>query len=146
MAALTVTAAKVSASWDQGAIIRHYVVADAITSARGKAIALDANGKAVLADANGSATLPRAIGICVETGDEYGEANVAANGTIAVCVFGPVYGFSGLTPGAYGWVGTTAGEVVDAAPSTAYQYVIGQAVEDDVFFVNPGLSVPNSAA
>jgi hypothetical protein len=144
MAALTVTAANVSADWGQGAIIQNYQAAEALTV--GNVVALDSDGKLVKADANASLAKSRAIGIVVQTTDLYGSTSVAAGGYCSVCTFGPVYGFSSLAEGTYGWVGTTPGELVDAAPSTAYQFIVGQCIAADTFFVRPGIENPVSAA
>lgn len=142
MAALSITAKNVSATQDQGAVIRNYEAAAALTV--GQLVYLNSSGKVDKADANLSLEASRAIGIVVAGANTYDETTIAAGSRCSVCVFGPVYGFASLTPGTYGWVGTTAGEIVDAAPTTAYVYVVGQAVDADTFFVQPGISSPAS--
>lgn len=145
MATLTVTPRNVSASWEQGAILRNYVVASKITNAPGKGAALNSSGQVIAADADVTTTEAKAIGIIVETSSLYGELDAEAGSTVTVCEYGPVYGFSGMTPGVFGFVSKTAGELVDAAPTGGYQFAIGQAQAADVFFVSPGMASPVSA-
>lgn len=140
MTALTVTAAKVSADPMLGAIIRNFQAAATITV--GKLVALDSNGKLTLADGNGTDATAKAVGVCVAVGNEYGETSVAANGYASVCVHGVVYGFSGLTPGAYGYVSDTAGSIEDTTSGTN-SLNVGQAVAADAFFVRPGMIEPS---
>lgn len=147
MAALTATPANASASWEQGALLADYQVGSAITDAPLKVVYVsDADGKVYLADANAALANARAVGVIVSLQNTYGELNAAADSWVSVCTFGPVYGYSGMAEGQYGWVGTTAGEIVDAAPTTAYQYIVGQSIKSDVFFVRPGATAPVSAA
>lgn len=140
MTALTITAAKVSADPMKGAVIRNYQTAATITV--GKLVSLDSSGKLVLADGNGTAAVAKAIGICVAVANNYGETSVATSGYASVCVHGVVYGFSGLTPGAYGYVSDTAGDIEDTTSSTNSMNV-GQAVAADAFFVRPGIIEPS---
>lgn len=147
MAALSFTAKNISVNPSQGSIVRSYKAASSISSPLGKAVALDSNGDIILADANASQSAATAIGVIVALSNVYAEnATLAAGESCAVCVFGPVWGFSGLAEGGYGWVGTTAGEIVDTAPSTAYQYTLGQNLTSACFFVRPGIASPSSAA
>lgn len=144
MGTLSVTPGKVSADQSQGAVIRNHQAAAEITDAPGKAVSLDSNGKVVLADADGSEALSRGVGVIVNTVDQYGGTTVPANGRCSVCWFGPTYGWDSLTPGTFGWVSKTPGNVDDTAPTTAYQYILGQCMAGDVFFVNPGMKQPES--
>lgn len=137
MAALSLTAAKISADWTQGAIIRNYEAAAALTM--GQLVSLNASGKLTLADGNGTAAEARAIGIVVSTTDAYGSTSVASGQRCSVCVFGPVYGFASLTPGSYGFVSDTAGEI-DTAASATNSLAVGRAVAADTFFVNIGVA------
>lgn len=144
MAALSFTAANVSADQNQGAVIRNFEAASAVSV--GKPVYVNSDGKIALADANVSETEARAVGLVVNSADMHGATDIAAGARASVCVFGPVYGFSGLAEGTYAWVGATAGELVDTAPTGgAYQFIVGQALASDVFFVNPGTSKPASA-
>lgn len=145
MGQLSVTSKNVSASQEQGAVIRRYQVAADITDAPGKGVYIKSDETIDLADANLSLAGARGRGVIVNTSSIFGETNVKAGDWVAVCVYGPTYGWDNLTPGVYGWVGTTPGVLEDAAPSTAYQHIMGQADAADVFFVNPGISSPVSA-
>lgn len=144
MTALTVTPANVSADQNQGSVVRNYQAGGALTV--GQAVYLDSNNYVQAADANtSSVTTARGVGIVVNTPGPYGDTSIPSGGYCSICVEGPVYGFSGLTPGAYGWVSKTAGEIDDTAPTTAtYQYILGYAVAEDTFFVNPGITSPTS--
>lgn len=143
MAALSFTAANISADPNQGSIIRNFEAGG--TVAVGKPVYIDSDGKVQLTDANVSATEALGHGIVVNSASLYGDTSIAAGQRCSVCVFGPVYGFTGLAEGTQAWVGATAGELVDTAPSGgAYVRVMGYAVASDVFFVDPGQSTPAS--
>lgn len=147
MAALSFTAKNISVNPAQGSIVRSYKANAAITNPLGKAVALNSSGEIIEADANLSQAAATAIGIIVALPNIYSETgSLAAGEYAAVCVFGPVWGFSGLAEGTYGWVGTTAGQLLDAAPSTAYQYALGHCLSEECFFVRPGIASPVSAA
>lgn len=144
MAALTFIAANISADPNQGSIIRNYEAGGTVSV--GDAVYIDGNGKVQLADASVSETTSLGRGIVVNSASLYGETSVASGQRCSVCVFGPVYGFYGMTEGAWGWVSATAGDIDDSAPSGgAYQHIMGYAAAEDVFFVNPGLTAPTSA-
>lgn len=137
MTALTVTAAKVSADQTQGSIVRNYELAAEMTL--GTLVSLDSSGKLTKAQADGTAAEARAIGILVAGPYLMGGTTIASGQRGSVCTFGPVYGFSGMTPGAVGWVSDTAGEI-DTAPSSTNTIAAGRAWAADVFFVNIGVS------
>jgi hypothetical protein len=144
MTALTVTAANVSADQNMGSIVKGYQALSACSV--GQAVYLDGTtGKVAPADADAGTTEARGFGIIVEAANQYGETSIAADDYCSVCEFGPVYGFSGMTPGAYGWVSKTAGEIDDTKPTSAVQRILGHAQAADVFFVNPGESEDASA-
>lgn len=143
MASLTVTAANVSAWQEQGAIIQNFAVGTGGVDV-GELVSLDANGAVVKADANSTAALARPIGIVVGTTSLYGETAAAAGAYVSVCVFGPVYGFSSLTEGAYGYLSDTAGDISDAAISPGNAMVVGYAMRVDTFFVHIGIDEPVS--
>lgn len=145
MAALTVTAANVSAnSIERGSIVRFYIAGETLTP--GQAVYLDSNNKAWKAKSD-SAAHARAVGVVCSTDNFYGETTILAGGTAGVCIYGPVYGFSSLNSGQVGWVTATAGEIGDTAPTGgAWQFQVGHAVDDQTFFVDPGTASPVSAA
>ena len=69
-----------------------------------------------------------------------GVTDAVAGDRVDITVYGPVTGFSGLTPGAWVYASTTAGAVADAAPAGAsgdYKWFIGWAVDATTIFVNP---------
>lgn len=98
------------------------------------------------ADANAAASA-KAIGILVGLGVETPGTTVGAAGDRGtVCVFGLVYGFSSLTPGALLYVSATTGEITHTAPTGAgsWTYAIGYAWDATTVFVQPGLVAPVS--
>lgn len=126
--------------------VRPYVASG--TPQKGQAVyPTSAGDTAALAQANAAATA-RAIGIVVAVADPaLATANQAADGdAISVCVFGPVYGFSGMTPGAVMYVSAaTAGAIVTPAPSGGFWvWPIGYAEDANTLFVMPGVSAPAS--
>lgn len=146
MTSLTVTPRNVSADPTQGAVIRQYQVALQITNAPGKGVALDSNGKLTLAQSDGTAAEAKGIGVIVNLANLYGELTANADSWVSVCELGPVYGFSGMTPGTFGYVSATAGDIDDTKPTASgrYPHVLGQAQAANVFFVNPGITRPES--
>lgn len=134
---LTLTSANVSADQQQGSVIRN-VQAGAILTV-GQTVYIDGSDTAQLADANGaSEAVARAVGVVVAAPNMYGETSIASGDRCSVCVFGPVYGFTGMTPGARVYVGTTPGELTQTPPTpNAYQFTIGIAISASVLFINP---------
>lgn len=126
-----------------GAITRPGVAGGAL--AMGDAAYLNSSGQWVEADANVSAAVAGARGIVVAV-NEPGETTVASGDALEVCVFGPVGGFSSLTPGARQFLSNTAGELVETAPTGAGTWTspIGYAEAAGILFVNPGLAAPSS--
>ena len=145
MTALTLSANDISASEERGAIISQYITAADVIL--GQAVYLDANNQVSPAKADSSAHA-NAIGIAVIADNFYGETTIKSGGTAGVVVYGPVWGFSGLTSGEQGWVDkTTAGTINDTAPTGgAYQYAVGRAIDSETFFVDPGTTTPLSHA
>lgn len=56
---------------------------------------------------------------------------------IDVCVFGPVEGYTGMTPGALHYASDTAGEVSTTAGSNSK--IVGWALTAQALFVNPAM-------
>lgn len=144
MTVLSVTANNISASEERGAVLIRFVTGEAMSP--GQAVYLDSNNLCWKAKAD-SAAHARAIGIVVSgPGIFYGETTIPVGGTATICIGGPVFGFSGLSQGLPIYVDkTTAGSLNDAAPTTAYQFVVGQAEGNDTIFVRPGVGSPVSA-
>ena len=96
MSDITVTAVQVAALTENGAITRRHIAGG--TLATGQLVSLSADGFVDPADGNvAEGTLARPIGIVVSSYD--GETAVASGDPCTVCVFGPVSGFSSMTPG-----------------------------------------------
>jgi len=139
MAGLSLTAAKIRALTENGAVIRPYDAGEALTV--GNLVYVASDGDVMKADANATQAAARAIGIVVQSFD--GETTVANATPCSVCVFGPVAGFASLTPGANGYVSDTAGQIEDAVAT--YDRIVGYAERTDVFFVHPEQNDPSSA-
>ena len=139
MSAVSFTAVQIKPLVEQGALLQNYTAGG--TLAVGQVVALSADGKVDPADANGSSILAMGIGILVESYD--GETAVISGDPVTVCVFGPVSGFSGMTPGANHFVSDTAGKV-DTATGT-FDRVLGYAKTAGILFVNPQMNVVSSA-
>lgn len=145
MTALTVVAADISADWDRGSVLANYIANEAVDI--GMAVYLDANNKVNKAKGDTSAHA-MAVGIVVGAPNFYGEKTVNAGDYAAVCVQGPVFGFTSLINGENIYVDkTTAGSMNDASPTGGvYVYAIGHAIGADTIFVDPGGSSPVSTA
>lgn len=145
VAALVVTAGNVSANnIERGAIVRWYTTGEQITL--GQSVYLDSNNIAwrTLSD---SAAHSTSIGVAALADNFYGETVIKAGGQVGVVVYGPVWGFSGMSAGQPGWVSPTAGQIDDTAPTGgAYQFQIGHAIDDQTFFVDPNPQSPVSHA
>ena len=143
MADMTVTAANVSGDWNQGTVIRNFVAGGTVNV--GDAVYIATDGFVYQADANVLVANAKGRGIVVNSDDLYGSTVISATRSCSVALFGPVYGFSGMTPGTTGWVSATAGKIADAAPTGgAFQEPMGYAVSDVIFFVDPDTETPAS--
>lgn len=137
MTALTVTPALVRSL--EGSIQRVGVAGGAVNV--GDWVYKDANGAYQKAAGDDAVT---ANGVALVTGVSVPGATSAASGDgIVLTVFGPVAGFSGLTPGTLGYTSDTAGKVDDAAGTVTW--VAGRCDEATVFFVQPGMALPTSS-
>lgn len=104
----------------------------------GEAVYLKSDGKIWLSDAD-TAAESKAIGIVVGIGG-YGALSGVAGDMADVVLYGPVAGFSGMTPGADVFASTTPGAIEDTAPAGAsgdFVWVIGHARSASVIFVKP---------
>lgn len=131
MANYTVTALDVSPL--PGAIWRDY---DAGGSGNvGDLVYLDASGNVQVTDANAAATA-QALGIVVAAGS-IGATSFVSGDRVTVCEYGPVGGFSSMTPAGLGYVSETAAKIADTAPSTAAAVVcvVGFCESATTFFV-----------
>lgn len=145
MTAFTITGSQISASEERGSVLETYVAGEALTV--GQAVYLDSSNPAkaykALADTSAHAL---AVGMVVAADNFYAETTIQSGGQAVVCVYGPVFGVTGLTLGEMLWVDKdTAGAVTATAPTSAYQYALGHMQDNDVFFVDPGTTAPVSA-
>lgn len=138
MANITVTSGNVRALQANGAVVRPYIAGSTITI--GYLVYIGTDGYVDHADGDVDAASARSIGIAVESYD--GETSVASGNPVSVCVFGPVSGFSGMTPGANHYVSDTVGRLADAAGT--FSRIMGYAERAGVFFVHPEQNDPAS--
>jgi hypothetical protein len=113
-----------------GSTVRQFVAASSIDF--GEAVTLRTADGLVQKTANGSA---KCIGIAVSGSGGAGRTGVVAGESVGVVVFGPVAGFSGMTPGARAFLAATAGGL-DTAGTVAAGYSEGA----EVLFVMPSLA------
>lgn len=108
----------------------------------GDVVYVASDGDVEVTDGSASATA-EGIGIIVGVPGSipYTTALVAGD-RVSVCVYGPVGGFTSLTPGARGWVSDDAGKLEDAAGTVTFP--MGYAQSAEIFFVNPGMTAPTS--
>jgi len=138
MANISLTSANIRALQANGAVVRSYDAGGTVTI--GYLVYIATDGDVEHADGDVDAATARAIGVAVESFD--GETSVTAGNRVSVCVFGPVSGFSGMTPGANHYVSDDVGRIADAAGT--YSRIIGYAEAAGVLFVNPEQNDPAS--
>lgn len=136
MANLAVTAQNVRPL--DGAVTRPFIAGGTLSLGDTFYISGYSGDKGVIqrADANVSAATARVRGLVVAIGA--GKTTAASGDAVTGCVFGPVAGFSGLTPGAQGYQSDDAGKIEDAVG--AFDRFVGYAEAPTVFFVAPVLS------
>lgn len=114
-----------------GSVIREFDLGGALAVGDLCYIASDGD----VEEANGGAAgTAWAKGVVVSIGTEGAESGIAGD-RASVAIFGPVCGFSGMTPGAEHYVSDTAGAVDDANGTVTV--VIGYAEAADILFVDP---------
>ena len=137
---MAVTAANVRSL--EGAILRDFDAGG--SGSLGNAIYIASDDDVEQTDANlAVSSAGRGVVVAVH---KAGQSTFAAGDRVTVCLFGPVAGFSSLTPNTRQYVGETAGAIVETAPSGAgtWTWAIGYAERADVLFVMPGLAAPSS--
>lgn len=139
MAAVAFEATEIRHLPFNGALVRPYRAGGAITVGHLVYVATDGDVEAADANVDGPATATIGIAVCGLDG----ETAIASGDPVSVCVFGPVSGFSGMTPGDVLWVSDTVGRV-DTAAGT-FDRAIGYAERAGVIFVNPQINDPSSA-
>lgn len=120
-----------------GSVVRGYDLGEAM--APGDCVFVDTDGDINKADGNAVASA-KGIGLIVAI--QGGKALGALGDKASVCVFGPVAGFSSLTPGANGYVSDDAGKLEDAAGTCSR--IMGYAEAATVFFIHPEQNDPSS--
>jgi len=138
MADISLTSVNIAALQPNGAVVRGYTAGSELTV--GYLVFIGTDGYIDHADGDVDAATARAIGVVVESFD--GETTVDSGNRASVCVFGPVSGFSGMTPGANLYVSDTVGRIADAAGT--YSRIIGYAESAGVLFVHPEQNDPAS--
>lgn len=143
MADVTRTAADVSPLDIPAMIERCQLNAAATVGAPVYNVGSVANGVPLVAEADADiGTLSRAIGILVAIishGDREGVTVGAAGDPCDVLVYGPMAGFSGMTPGEPLYVSTNVGRIAPRGDLTTGDYVtqMGRAKTATEFFVMP---------
>ncbi len=139
MSAIALTAANIRPIVSRGAVLAKGTAGATITI--GQAVYMASTGSIGVADADASKAASFGIGIAVESFD--GETTINSGDPVTYCVYGPVSGFSGMTPGALGWVADAAGGL-DTAAGT-YDHIMGYAESATTFFVQHDLNDPSCA-
>lgn len=139
MADVSFTAAEIAPLREHGAVVLPGRAGGTITV--GHLVYMASDGDWERADANVSAAVARAQGIAVASYD--GETTINSGDPVSVCVFGPVAGFSSLTPGANLYISDTVGRIGDAVG--AYDRIIGWAMAAGTIFVSIQQNDPSSA-
>ena len=102
----------------------------------GKPCYIKSDGKAWLADA-GAFVSAQARGICTGVG-AYGKLVSVVGDMIDFTFYGPIAGYTSLTPGQDLYASAVAGEIGDAIPAaTNYKWVIAYALAAGQIFVAP---------
>ena len=102
----------------------------------GKPAYIKSDGKAWLADAAAMASA-QARGIVTAVG-AYGKLVSEVGDMVDLTFYGPIAGFSSLTPGDDLFASAVAGKIGDAEPAaTNFRWIIAFALAADTIFVNP---------
>lgn len=132
MADISLTSAQIAALTENGAVVRNYTAGAALTV--GYAVYISGN-RTVKHTAGGAAGTAYGIGVVVGTPHAGGETAIASGAACAVCVFGPVSGYTDGTAGAKAWVSNNAGRIADSAGTVAHE--LGYWENTGILFVNP---------
>ena len=123
----------------EGAIVRRFDAGGALSA--GDWVYVNTDGEVEQGDADVEAA-SQARGLVVA--DSTGATSFAAGQRVDVVVYGPVTGFSGMTPGDAIFVSVTAGAGDHTAPAAAgdYPFACGYAESAETVFVNPQAQEP----
>jgi hypothetical protein len=138
MADIALTAANIRALTENGAITAMFKAGGALGI--GDVVYLAADGDVEEADANVSNTVGRGIGIVVAGPSD--STTIAAGDPVTVCIFGPVEGWSGATPGNSVFVSNTAGRLADAAGTVSH--VMGRVISATRIWISPSYALSAS--
>lgn len=137
MADLTFTAGNIRPL--DGATVRGFDLGGVATP--GQAVYVASDGDVEKADANGAAALQKARGLVVAI--EGGKSSGIADDRVTVCVYGPVAGFTGLTPGANVYLSDTLGALSDTPGTNVIP--MGYCESATVVFIQPEMDIPASS-
>jgi len=137
MGDISLTATKIRALQANGAVVRSYDAGEDLTVGNVVYVASDGDVEKAQATAQASA---KGFGVVVESYD--GETSISDGDRCSVCVFGPVSGFSSMTPGDTIYVSDTEGKLADEAGT--YSHVMGRAERAGVLWVDPAQADPSS--
>ena len=141
MASISLTSATIRPANAFQCILHPFVAGEELTV--GYAVYESSDGKVYHADADAGKTQARAIGVVVSSPD--GETTIVAGDGVSVCLYGPVSGYSGMTPGAPVFNSKTAGRLDHTAPTSgAYPRAVGWALTSGILWVNPDTEDPSS--
>jgi len=116
----------------EGAVIRRGTAGATIEA--GEVVYLDGTNGWKPADANVSAAATLARGIAVAPAD------IVSGDVFDICMWGPVEGYTGMTPGATHWVSDTEGEVDTADSVAGSDKRVGWAETATILFVDMSLT------
>lgn len=127
-----------------GAIVRNYVVGGSVSVQSGDQVYVDSSDTVQLARGNATGTA-KAFGFVV--GGENNGTSFAPGQTVAVCVKGPIAGFTGMDNTKRVYTSTaTAGASTQTTPTGTGNFVnvSGYPIRTDVLMVDPQMTEPTA--
>jgi len=107
----------------------------------GQSVYIASDGDVEQSDADAGSLEAQSVGIMIA--DNTGATIATSGDRVDVAVFGPVTGFSSMTPGALVFASTTAGGMVQGTPDVGSHVVpVGIAFNANTIFVNPSRTAP----
>ena len=107
----------------------------------GQSVYIAADGNVEQSDCDAGSLEAQSIGIMVA--DNTGATIATSGDRVDVVMFGPVTGYSSMTPGALVFASTTAGALVQGTPSAGSHVVpVGMAINANTIFINPSRPTP----
>lgn len=134
MANITVTAKNVRPL--PGAVSRRFTAGGSIDVGDSVFVASDGDVEQAQAGTASGSVATFSVGVAVSA--PMGGTVAASGDPVDVVLYGPVEGFSGMTPGDVLYQSSTLGKVADAAGSVSHK--VGKAISATVLFVNPPLT------